>query len=112
MQFADGCEPLDSPRYTVFLGVSVAVSGVPDGRKTNNEVSQVGSDDSGVGPVICQKHLTFACSCCQPDWKEHRQHNHNPRFIMEMVEITPQPFIFSPSKQLQSCTRLLLNWTN
>lgn len=85
----------------------------PDGRKTNNEVSQVGSDDSGVGPVICQKHLTFACSCCQPDWKEHRQHNHNPRFIKEMVEITPQTFtFFCPTKQLQSYTHLLLNWTN
>lgn len=63
----------------------------PDGRKTNNEVSRAGSDDSGVGPVICPKHLTFACSCCQPDWKEDRLHYRNPRFIKEMVKMTPQP---------------------
>lgn len=78
--------------YAVFFGFG-ATNGQwrPDGRKTNNEVSQAGSDDSGVGPVICPKHLTFACSCCQPDWKEDQLYDRIPRFIKEIVKMTPQP---------------------
>lgn len=93
---------MDLMAYAVFFGFGAADGQWrPDGRKTNNEVSRAGSDDSGVGPVICPKHLTFACSCCQPDWKEDRLHDRNPRFIKEMVKMTPQPF-FPTTKQLQA----------